>query len=301
MRVLLIAGGWSAERKVSLNGANFIQKALQELGHEVIFLDLAKDFEKLPKVVKKVDFAFINLHGSPGEDGLVQAMLDKFGCPYQGSGPGPSMIALNKVCSKIIFKENEINTPKWEFLPILPEGDWTPKLKFPLVVKPNTGGSSVDIKIVNHKEELNNAIKKILDQNQGVLIEEKIDGMEITCGVLGDRALPPVLIEPGPKCEFFDYYSKYTKGAAKEICPAPIPEDLTNSIMELAIKCHNILGLSGYSRTDFIVRDKEIYVLEVNTLPGMTETSLFPQEAAAIGIDFKSLIKRLIELGLPKS
>ena len=298
MRVLLIAGGWSAEREVSLNGANFIQKALEELGYEVIFFDLAKDLEKLPKMAKEVDFAFINLHGSPGEDGLVQAMLERFGCPYQGSGPGPSMVALNKVCSKIIFEENEINTPKWEFVPIMPGNDWTPKLDFPLVVKPNTGGSSVDIEMVEDMDSLNKAMKRILDQREGVLIEERIDGMEITCGVLGDSPLPPILIEPGSKSDFFDYYSKYTKGAAKEICPAPISEDLTKRIMELAFKCHNILGLSGYSRTDFIVRGDEIYALEVNTLPGMTETSLLPQEAAAVGIDFKSLIKRLIELGL---
>jgi len=298
MRVLLIAGGWSAEREVSLNGANFIQKALEELGHEVIFFDLAKDLKKLPKMAKEVDFAFINLHGSPGEDGLVQAMLERFGCAYQGSRPGPSMIALNKVCSKIIFEENEINTPKWEFVPTMPGNDWTPKLDFPLVVKPNTGGSSIDIEMVEDMDSLKKAMKRILDQREGVLIEERIEGMEITCGVLGDSPLPPILIEPDSNSNFFDYYSKYTKGAAKEICPAPISEDLTKRIKELALKCHNILGLSGYSRTDFIVRGDEIYALEVNTLPGMTETSLLPQEAAAVGIDFKSLIERLIEMGL---
>ena len=298
MRILLIAGGWSSEREVSLMGAKAIFKALEELGHEVISFDPAKDLKELPKRAKEVDFAFINLHGSPGEDGLIQAMLEQVGCPYQGSGPGPSMIALNKACSKIIFEDNGINTPRWEFLPFMPEDGWSSSLNFPIVVKPNCGGSSVDIEIVNDLHTLKRAMKNILEKNEAVLLEEKIEGKEITCGVLGDRALPPVLIEPASKSKFFDYYSKYTKGAAKEICPAPISSELTKNIMDIALKCHHVLGLSGYSRTDFIVTEDDIYVLEANTLPGMTATSLLPQEAAVIGIDFKGLIGRLIELGL---
>lgn len=204
MRVLLIAGGWSAERDVSLSGAEFIEKALTDLGHEVIFFDLAKDLENLPKIAREVDFAFINLHGSPGEDGLVQAMLDLFECPYQGAGPGPSMIALNKVCTKVIFKENGILTPKWEFIPMPPGNDWTPMLEFPVVVKPNSGGSSVDIEIVDSKEGLFSAMKKNFRPERGGIVRgKKIDGMEITCGVLGDNSLPPVLIEPGSKSDFF--------------------------------------------------------------------------------------------------
>ncbi len=299
MRILLIAGGWSSEREVSLMGAEAIHRALRELGHEVIFFDLAKDLKELPQKAREVDFAFINLHGSPGEDGLVQAMLEQVGCPYQGSGPGPSLIALNKVFTKILFEDNNILTPPWEFVPIMPESDWDMKLKFPVVIKPNQGGSSVDIEIIEDKDNLIRAIKNILNKGDSVLIEEKIDGMEITCGVLGEKSLPPVLIEPGPKSVFFDYYSKYTKGAAKEICPAPISSALTEKIMEQALKCHKILGLSGYSRTDFIVtKNEEIFALETNTIPGMTSTSLLPQEAAEIGIDFKGLINKLIEFGM---
>lgn len=294
MRVLLIAGGWSSEREVSLMGAKFIHEALIELGHEVIFFDPAKDLKKLPIVAKEVDFAFINLHGAPGEDGLIQAMLELVECPYQGAGPGPSMVALNKVCAKIFFEQHKIPTPLWEFLPIRPDREWKMSLSFPVVVKPNSGGSSVDIKIVHDEKELIEAMENIFRKSEAVLIEEKIDGMEITCGVLGDKALPPVLIEPSS--HFFDYYSKYTKGAAKEICPAPISEELTQKIQDIALRCHTILGLKGYSRTDFIVKDNIPYVLEVNTLPGMTETSLLPQEAKAIGIDFKGLIAKLIEL-----
>jgi D-alanine-D-alanine ligase len=208
------------------------------------------------------------------------------------------MIALNKACSKIIFEDNGINTPRWEFLPFMPEDGWSSSLNFPIVVKPNCGGSSVDIEIVDNLHTLKRAMKNILEKNEAVLLEEKIEGKEITCGVLGDRALPPVLIEPASKSKFFDYYSKYTKGAAKEICPAPISSELTKNIMDIALKCHHVLGLSGYSRTDFIVTEDDIYVLEANTLPGMTATSLLPQEAAVIGIDFKGLIGRLIELGL---
>ncbi len=299
MHILLIAGGWSSEREVSLMGAEAIYSALKELGHEVDFFDPAKELSELPKRAREVDFAFINLHGAPGEDGLIQAMLELAGCPYQGSGPGPSMVALNKVCSKIIFQDNGIKTPKWEFLPIRPDKGWESSLEFPMVVKPNCGGSSVDIEMVKDREALNRAMENIFKKSETVLLEEKIEGKEITCGVLGERSLPPVLIEPGDGSRFFDYHSKYTKGAAKEICPAPISDHLTSRIMDIALKCHKVLGLSGYSRTDFIVTsEEEIYVLEVNTLPGMTGTSLLPQEAAAIGIDFKGLIARLVQEGL---
>ncbi len=296
MKVLLIAGGWSSEREVSLMGAKFIHKALIDLGHEVVLFDPAKDLKTLPKLVREVDFAFINLHGSPGEDGLIQAMLEQAGCPYQGSGPGPSMIALNKACAKIIFEYNNIPTPAWEFLPIEPEKGWESTLNFPIVVKPNSGGSSVDIKIVEKEDELKLAMENIFEKSQAVLLEEKIDGMEITCGVLGESPLPPLLIEPCS--QFFDYYSKYTQGGAKEVCPAPISDELTEKIQDIALKCHRVLGLKGYSRTDFIIRENIPYVLEVNTLPGMTETSLLPQEAKAIGIDFRGLIEKLIELGM---
>ncbi len=298
MRILLIAGGWSGEREVSLSGAKAIHLSLEKLGHEVISFDPRDELPLLPQKAKKVDFAFINLHGSPGEDGLIQAMLDAVGCPYQGSGPGGSLLALNKTCAKILFKEADIPTPAWEFLPVVPEDNWRTSLSYPIVVKPNSGGSSIDIEIVKDHFSLRQAMKTIFSRGEEVLLEEKIEGKEITCGVLGENPLPPVLIEP--TASFFDYHSKYTAGAAREICPAPIPEELTSRLQQTALHCHKVLGLEGYSRTDFIVKEEEFFVLEVNTLPGMTATSLLPQEAAAVGYSFEKLLSALIELGLNK-
>ncbi len=300
MRILLIAGGWSVEREVSLNGAKAIYKALERLGHEVDFFDPKKELPTLPARAKDADFAFINLHGSPGEDGLIQAMLEAIGCPYQGSAPGPSLLALNKMCAKTLFEEEGILTPPWEFLPSPPEATWQPHLSYPIVVKPNCGGSSIHITMVEEINGLKEAMAKIFSQGEEVLLEERVKGKEITCGVLGDMALPPVLIEPASSSNFFDYHSKYTQGAAQEICPAPLPTHLTQRIQEIALRCHRILGLEGYSRTDFILNEEEIFVLEVNTLPGMTATSLLPQEAEAVGYSFEELIARVIELGMEK-
>ncbi len=300
MRILLIAGGWSGEREVSLSGARAIQRALEEIGHEVIPFDPRDELPHLPQKARKVDFAFINLHGSPGEDGLIQAMLDTIGCPYQGSGPGGSLLALNKACAKILFEEAGVSTPAWEFLPVPPPNSWEPSISYPMVVKPNSGGSSIDIEMVENFSQLKRAMDTIFSKGEEVLLEEQIKGKEITCGILGNKALPPVLIEPASQSTFFDYHSKYTAGAAREICPAPISEELTSQIQETALVCHRILGLDGYSRTDFILKGNKFFVLEVNTLPGMTATSLLPQEASAIGYSFKELLSALIKLGLNK-
>lgn len=298
MKVLLIAGGWSSERQVSLNGAENIREALFRLGHEVAFLDLKADFSSLIEAASNADFAFINLHGSPGEDGLIQAMLDSIHCPYQGSGPAGSFLALNKAAAKQIFRRAGIPTADWQFLPDDPGSDWNPALPWPLFVKSNTGGSSLHLGRAIDQASLAASLAEIFTANEEALLETEITGREITCGILGEEPLPPILIEPVSGA-FFDFNSKYAKNGAREICPAPISASETAKVQDLALRAHKALGLSGYSRADFILDNSGNFtILEVNTLPGMTSTSLVPQEAAQVGISFDQLIQKLIDLGL---
>ncbi len=302
MHILLIGGGWSNEREVSLSGAGIIHQILNDLGHQVDFFDPAEEFRSLPDKAAGYDFAFINLHGSPGEDGMIQAVLEQVGTPYQGSGPAASMLALNKAATKSLFHGAGIQTPAWEFLPAPPAASWKTGLKLPAVLKPNTGGSSLNVQLITTRDELEQGLRTAFSRGDEMLLEERINGPEVTCGVLGSEALPPILIEPADSSTFFDYYSKYTPQAAIETCPAPISEELTRRVQELALRVHTLLGLYGYSRTDFILEDNtQPVVLEVNTLPGMTPTSLFPQEAAARGHSFHDVIQILIRSGCERS
>lgn len=298
MKILLIAGGWSSEREISLRGAEGIRKALEARGHEVTFFDLRTSFDSLLTTAKKHDFAFIILHGQPGEDGLVQAMLDRVGVPYQGASPEGSFLALHKASAKQIFRFNGLPTADWEFLPTQPDAEWQPSLAWPIFAKSNTGGSSLHLGKANNRQELDHLMSEIFAAGDSVLLEQALEGREVTCGVLGDAALPPVLIEPVMGA-YFDYESKYQSGGARELCPAPIGDALTARVQELALACHRALGLRGISRTDFILgSDDSLHILEVNTIPGMTTASLVPKEAQAIGLDFGDLLERLISLGL---
>ena len=298
MNILLIAGGWSPEREISLIGAAAVRDALVRRGHRVTSYDLSDGFESLLDLAASHDAAFLNLHGAPGEDGLVQALLDRAGCPYQGSGPAGSFLALHKSAAKSLFRRAGLSTPDWIFLPERPAPGWEPRLTYPLFVKSDTGGSSLHLYRVRHGEELQCAMDRLFASGQTVLIEPLIRGREATCGVLerGGRAeaLPPVLIVP--KHEFFDYHAKYTAAGECEICPAPLPEALLEEVRKTALEAHRCLGLTGYSRTDFILGDDgAVHVLEVNTLPGMTPASLVPKEAAALGMDFGELLEVLLK------
>lgn len=306
MDVLLIAGGWSPEREISLKGAEGIRNVLAERGHSVTFFDLSEGFDALIPLAQKAEAAFINLHGSPGEDGLVQALLDRVNCPYQGADAASSFLAIHKYAAKSLFKAHGLNTAKGVFLPGLTaenlqeKADLTEKeLRYPLFVKSNNGGSSIHLYRVTNKKELLEALAACLDAGLEVLIEELIKGKEVTCGILGEEALPPILIES--KAEFFDFTNKYAADGAKETCPAPIGEKATKAVQEMALKAHKILGLSDYSRSDFILtEDGTPYILEVNTLPGMTSASLVPKEAKEIGLSFGELIEKLLELAKKK-
>ena len=298
MKILLIAGGWSPERQVSLNGARAMVPALEARGHQVTFFDLLADFNRLLDEAQKHDFALINLHGAPGEDGLVQAMLERVGCPYQGSDPAGSFLALNKCAAKQLFRLAGLPTADWEFVPVPPEKDWQPSLPYPLFVKSNTGGSSLRLGRATNRAELDDVMGQIFAAGEEVIMEPVLHGKEVTCGILGEEPLPPILIEPVAG-DFFDYESKYAQNGAREICPAPIGDEITARVQEMTLAAHRVLGLRGYSRADFILGpDESLTLLEVNTLPGMTATSLVPREARTIGLDFGQLLECLINLGL---
>lgn len=295
MRVLLIAGGWSNERQVSLNGAAEIEKALHSLGHEVVLYDLQPDLSMLVKATEGCDAAFINLHGNPGEDGLVQALLEDINLPYQGSGPVGSFLALNKNLSKQIFRNHNLPTPDWYMLS--PDTTELPdKLSFPCIAKPNSGGSSLGLEILNNKDELEYFLENTQIPRHEILLEDLIRGTELTCAVLEDKALPPILIKP-KKSIYFDYASKYDQDGAQEICPAPVSQKLSEKLGRLSLEAHKILKLKHYSRTDFILcEDNNLYILETNTLPGMTKTSLVPKAALTAGLEFDKLIQILLDL-----
>ncbi|MDL2210235.1 D-alanine--D-alanine ligase [Desulfovibrio sp. OttesenSCG-928-O18] len=311
MNILLILGGWSSEREVSLNSGAVIEKALVQLGHSVACFDPISSLDGLLSAAREADFAFIALHGSPGEDGLIQAMLESVGCPYQGAGPAGSFLALNKAAAKEVFRSNGLLTPNWTLLATRPESGWQPPFTYPLFIKSNTGGSSLGMERVASAAELSGALDRLFARGGEYIVEPAIEGLEVTCGVLGfpdaagsitERALPPILIRPKSPASaagtFFDYVSKYTPGAAEEICPAPLPEEIIRTVQEASLAAHRALGLSDYSRADFIVQENgSVMLLEVNTLPGMTATSLLPQEAAVVGLSFEQLIDRLIQLG----
>lgn len=300
MRILLIAGGWSGERDVALSGARQIEKGLTSLGHTVTLFDPERDLRGFDDAVRDQDFAFINLHGSPGEDGLIQCLLERANLPFQGADARSSLLALNKAVAKQIFEGAGLATPTWEFIPARYAQQWRPSLPFPLVMKPNTGGSSLGVDIIPSPEALDAYLHRAEIAGLDLLAEVLIEGQELTCGVMDGELLPPILIRPKHGA-FFDYESKYLAGATEEICPAPISAELTATLQRMAQTAHDALGLSDYSRADFMVDEAGVpYILEVNTLPGMTATSLLPQEAQAVGLSFEELLTRLIELGLRK-
>jgi D-alanine-D-alanine ligase len=297
--MILIAGGWSTEREVSLSGAAGISEALARLGHEVRFLDPALEFAQIIPLAKEADFAFLNLHGAPGEDGLIQAMLEEAGCPYQGAGPKASFLALNKAAAKAVYAQHGLRTPAWQLFTNIKGAGRELALEPPLFVKPNSGGSSVGMSRVDRAEDLDAALKLVFDLGEPALVEACVPGFELTCAVLGEAALPPIMIRPKPGTVFFDYANKYDKDGAEEICPAPVPPALTAEVQAMALAAHKALGIAGYSRSDFMIDAAgQAFILETNTLPGMTQTSLLPKAAAAIGLDFDALVAELVRLGL---
>ena len=304
LRLALLAGGKSGEREVSLKGAEEVAKALDPAKYEVRRYDPATDLAKLAAEAETLDAAFILLHGPFGEDGTVQGFLDLLGLPYQGSGVLGSAIAMDKNLSKILYRNAGLKVPEW-FMASREDINNPSKilglLGLPLVIKPVRQGSSLGMTIARSENDIGAGLQKAFAIDHQVMVEEFISGREITGGVIGNEELTPLpLVEiiPGEQYEFFDYEAKYQPGATTEICPAELEEPLTTRAQNYALAAHRALQLRGYSRTDMIVSSDDIYVLETNTIPGMTPTSLLPQAAAAAGLDFGALLDRLLELAL---
>lgn len=304
LTVALLSGGISSEREVSINSGNQVFEALSKTKYDIRRYDPKTDLKKLVSDAEEIDFALLILHGPFGEDGTIQGMLDLLNIPYQGSGVIGSSVAMNKLTSKQLYMQHGLPTPLFVNLRKGEDYDGKSiinKLKLPIVVKPVQAGSSVGMSIVKVEKDLDAAIEKAFAVDNNILLEEYIEGTELTCGVLGNdeiEALPVIEIIPGEDCEFFDYEAKYVPGKTEEICPARISPEITEEVMKLAIEAHRALVCKGYSRTDFLMRDEKLYILETNTIPGMTATSLLPQSAQEAGYSFSELLDKLIQLGI---
>ena len=329
MKIVVLMGGDSSEREVSLVSGDQVAKALIANGHDVIKIDPSAtkaeqtelnqtdkhwigidypDTAMLPLhrgslytknilIIKRlqVDAVFNALHGGKGENGIVQGMLDACEIPYSGSGRIASMIAMEKDLTKFFFESNQLPVPdgivftKNSNILDIPE-----RLGYPLIVKPNDQGSTIGLHVVNEESELHDAIKDSFKFSSKLIVEKFIPGREITVAILGDRALS--IVEIKPKHGLYDYECKYTGGMSTYEAPANIEPALTNHIQEISLKAHQVLGCRGYSRVDLRLTEKgEPYILEVNTNPGMTGTSLVPKSAKAVNITFNELLEQIIK------
>ena len=299
--IAILFGGISSEREVSVNSALEIYNALPDfLNVNLIELNHL-NFSSFINELDKDTLVFNALHGGEGENGQIQSYLSHHKIPYTGSDATASMLAMNKHFTKIIALENNILTPNWLSVNLNDADDKSKilsyksnKFKFPVVVKPNSQGSTLGLSIVDNVDGIKDAIDMASIYSDNIIVEKFICGRELTVGILGDKALD--IVEIIPKSGFYDYESKYTKGQSDYICPAILDENLIAKIKENALRIHNALGCRHYSRVDFILCEKtgEPYMLEVNTLPGMSKTSLLPMSAKSKGISFKNLVKTII-------
>lgn len=316
LNIAVLRGGVSAEREVSLNSAREVIKALKNLGYKYFVYDPKTDLSKLIKDRGKIDVVLPILHGTMGEDGAIQGFLELLNLPYAFSDVSASVLGINKFFQHQLFEKNKIPIPKYQMVREISD-----RLKFlpPFVAKPNTQGSSVGVTVVRYKKDIKKALNLAFRYDKEVLVEEYIKGLEITVGVLGkgDNAKALPVVEIVPKKEFFDYQAKYD-GTTEEIVPARIPTPLARRAQNYALKVHKLLGCSGVTRVDMILqassylsgpdpasRDKlqasKIYVLEINTIPGLTRESLIPKAARAAGISFEELIQKIIDIVLKKN
>jgi D-alanine-D-alanine ligase len=295
LKIAVMLGGPSAEREVSLRTGAAVAKALRPLGHEVSEVDPKNGKFALPE---ETDVVFLALHGTYGEDGTIQRQLDNLGVPYTGCDAEASRIAFDKVLTKNLCLKAGVPTAK--FLVIISASAPLPEnFRLPLVVKPVRQGSSVGLQFVERAEDWQRALAGALKFDSEVLVEEKIAGRETTVGILDGRPLP--VVEVRPKTGGYDYRNKYTAGCTEYFCPADFDAAATKRIQAAALGAFRAIGGRDYARVDVMVRSNgEPVVLEVNTLPGMTETSLFPKAAVAAGLDYAQLCQRMIELALKR-
>ena len=301
LTLALLAGGISSERDVSLNSGDQVFEALDKAKYDIRRYDPKTDLPRLVADAAEIEVALIILHGPFGEDGTIQGLLDLLDIPYQGSGVLGSAMAMDKLISKQLYQSAGIPTPPYLVIERENQLDFDTcrqRLGIPVVVKPAKGGSSIGMTIAATAAEWEQALKLGWTHDDTLLVEAYLEGTEITCAVIGNdqpEALPLIEIIPGDTHGFFDYQAKYEAGQAEEICPARISDTLTAKAQSYALMAHQALRCRGYSRTDFILQDNEFFVLETNTIPGMTATSLFPQSAAAADIPFGQLLDRLIQ------
>lgn len=296
MKVGVIMGGISSEREVSLNSGKEIVKNLDENKYAVYPITINNKIELIEKV-KGIDIAFLALHGNFGEDGTVQSILEALNIPYTGCGVLSSAICMNKDITKRLLRDANIETADWTIVQSI-EGldyDLIDKIGYPVVVKPNSGGSSVATVIINNKNDIEGAVRMALKYDKDVMIEHFIKGDEITCSIINGEILPILAIKP--KSSFFDYTSKYADGGADEFVVELEPE-LKKEVEEMAINCYKLLKCSVYARIDIIVKEGKPFVLEANTLPGMTSNSLIPKSARAAGISFGKLLDMIIDFSI---
>lgn len=295
MKVLVISGGDTSERPVSLKSAGEVVKALRQNGYQDQLFDLKEGYQKLASIIPSFDVIFPKLHGKEGEDGRLYQFLKSSGKPYIGSDPQGAKEAFDKIISKQYFDQEGIPSAKW--MTIKDQGD-IKNFGFPCVLKAAEGGSSKEVAILNSEKDLESPqVKMILSLVDRFYVEELLSGVEITVGILKDQPLPIIEIKP-PEGKWFDYQNKYS-GESEEIVGAPsVNEVVQQATKEIALKIHRHFKLGPYSRTDFIVVENTPYVLEVNTPCGVgfTPQSLFPKMAKAAGIDFPKLVKTLVEM-----
>ena len=293
-KIAVLMGGPGSEREVSLATGRGVAKALRSLGAEVVEIDVRDENFQLPD---DVDLAFVTIHGTFGEDGRIQKILERRGIAYTGDGASESESAFDKIRTKEKFRKHGVPTPPWE---VIHRGQ-QPTIPLPIVVKPPREGSTVGVVIVKNENALESAIDEASKYDRELLVEKFVSGRELTIGILGDQALP--IIEIVPKGGFYDFNNKYpflnpqAGGGAEHVCPANIVSGKTKEIQQLALRAFQAADLQVYGRVDVILSDGgEAFVLEVNTIPGMTEASLLPEAAAAAGIGYVDLCARIIAL-----
>jgi len=297
MKIGVLLGGSSPERDVSLKSGKAIISACDQLGYDVVSIDPKDGIASLLKKIESVDLVFNGLHGGDGENGVIQGLLQSMGKRFTGSNNESSAICMDKRVSKALVSRKNILTPNWVSIDSEEKIPTNIGIDYPLVVKPNDQGSTIGLTVVKSNKELEEAVTLAREYTKVVLIEAFVPGREITVTIVGNKAYP--IIEIIPMNDLYDYECKYTKGMAEYPCPAEISNDLTVKIQNIALMIHKLLGCRHYSRVDFIL-DEELnpWFLEVNTLPGMTETSLIPKSVGAAGMDFKMLIKIIIDESL---
>ena len=294
MKVAVILGGTSFEKDVSLKTGKAVVEACKINNYDVETVIIDENYKKFLPILKKVDIVFNALHGTLGEDGTIQKWLEENNIKFTGSDSISSALCMNKIECKKILKNNEFLTPKWvEF----EEGIEISDVSLPCIVKPNAQGSTFGLSYVEKAKDLRPAIMNSQKFDKSILIEEYIPGKEITVGIIEESPMP--IIEILPKNKIYDYKCKYTAGMSEYKCPADIKEGLDEKIMSDSVKIFKLLRCSGYGRIDFIIdKNENHYFLEINTLPGMTSTSLLPIAAKAQGLSFSDLVKKIIDLGL---